>query len=49
MLADHTKLGATSLVKVGLMDESFTVITNDKASKPLLEKYESMGVKIMMV
>jgi Transcriptional regulators of sugar metabolism len=49
VLADHTKLGATSLVKVGLMDESFTVITNDKASRPLLEKYESMGVKIMMV
>lgn len=49
VLADHSKLGTTSLVKVSNMDENFSIITNSRASQPLLEKYESMGVEIMKV
>lgn len=49
VLADHSKLGTTSLVKVSNMDEDFSIITNKSASQELLEKYESMGVEIMQV
>lgn len=47
VLADHSKLGTASLVKVSRMDESFSLLTDDKASESCLEKYRELGVKII--
>lgn len=47
VLADYSKLGTASLVKVSRMDESFSLITDGKASEVFLEKYKKLGVKII--
>lgn len=46
VLAEHSKLGATSLVRVSRMDERFTLITGEQAPQDLLGRYEDLGVKI---
>lgn len=47
VLADHSKLGTASLVKVSRMDESFSLLTDEKASEVYLEKFKELGVKII--
>ena len=47
VLADHSKLGTASLVKVSRMDKSFSLLTDEKAPEVFLEKYKELGVNII--
>ncbi len=47
VLAEHSKLGTTSLVKVSRMDERFSLITGEGAPEALLKRYKDLGVKII--
>lgn len=49
VMADHTKLGATCLVKIAPMNSKYTLITDKAASKEFLDSYKKMGVQIIAV
>lgn len=48
VLADYTKLGSSSLVKITSMNHKFTLITNQSADKQILENYQRLGVEIIL-
>ena len=49
VLADHTKIGATSSFQYGSLNEIDLLITDDAASKTALAKFKRMGMETQIV
>ena len=49
VVADHTKLGKVHFVKIGCLDKINKIITDSKAPKEEVEKFQALGIQVIRV
>ena len=48
VLADHSKIGFNSMVRITQMDNSYMLLTDTGADKACLQNYRKMGIEVML-